>query len=95
MRNRYSTMTARSERIEVMKVILLFLYWEETVNEGYLTLEKLREETDLSIAEVQEAIRVLGYERYVDYIYRDGSIGIEEVRITNKGKEKAIQFVNE
>ena len=95
MRNRYSTMTARSERIEVMKNILLFLYWEETVNEGYLTLEKLLEETDLSIAEVQEAIRVLGYERYVDYIYRDRIIGIEEVRITNKGKEKAIQLVNE
>jgi hypothetical protein len=88
-------MNPRSDRIEVIKNVLLFLYWEETINEGYLTLEKLREETDLSIAEVQEAIRALGYERYVDYIYRDRSIGIEEVRITNKGKEKAKQFVNE
>ena len=52
-------MTARFERIEVMKKILLFLYWEETVNEDYLTVGRIQAETDLSGDNIQEGLRTL------------------------------------
>ena len=82
-------MTARSERIEVMKKILLFLYWEETVNEDYLTVGRIQEETDLSGDNIQEGLRTLRYSGFVDYVYRDRDVGIEETKITAKGMEKA------
>ena len=88
-------MTARSERIEAMKKILLFLYWEETVDEGYLTINRMQEETDLSRIEIQEGLRNLGHSGHVNYVYRDKALGIEEARITLKGKEKASQLLSD
>lgn len=88
-------MTARSERIEVMKNILLFLYWEETVNEDYLTVGRIQAETDLSGDNIQEGLRTLGYSGFVDYVYRDRDVGIEETKITAKGMEKARKLLND
>jgi len=38
---------------------------------------------------VQEGLMALGYSVLVNYVYHQKGIGIEEARITQKGKEKA------
>jgi hypothetical protein len=78
-----------TEPIKTLKNILIFLYWEETVYKDYLTVERIQDETELSVIQIQEGLRTLRHSGYVDYVYRDKSIGIEEARITVFGKEKA------
>ena len=81
--------------IEVMKKILFFLYWEGTVNEDYLTVDKIHEETDLSVDNIQDGLRNLGYSRYVDYVYMGQGVGIVKAKITSKGIRKTIELLNE
>lgn len=84
-----------TEMIEAHRKILSFLYWEETLGVDYHTVKRIQEETDLSETEIREELRTLGHSGLVDYIYRERDIGIEEAKITDKGKEKARQLNND
>jgi hypothetical protein len=82
-----------TEHIKTLKNILIFLYGEETVYKDYLKIDRIQDETELSAIQIQEGLRTLRHSGYVDYVYRDKRIGIEEARITNIGKKKAEQLL--
>jgi hypothetical protein len=84
-----------TEIIEAQRKILSFLYWEETVDNDYHTLKRIQDETELSETEIREELRTLGHSGLVSYVYRERDIGIEEAKITDKGKEKARQLIND
>ena len=77
---------------EDLEKILSFLYWEETVEKGFLPVERIQDETGLTNTQVQGGLKTLGYSGLVNYIYHQKDIGIEEARITLKGKETAEQL---
>lgn len=82
-----------TESMESQTEILLFLYWEETIYKGYITVERIEDETDLSKSQIQEGLKTLGYLGFADYIYREKGTGIEEAKITVKGIEKAVKLL--
>ncbi len=80
---------ANSEELEK---IISFLYWEEEVEKGFLSVERIQYETGLTRTQVQRGLKTLGHSGLVDYVYQRKDVGIEEARITPKGKKKADRF---
>jgi len=81
------------KRVDLEK-ILSFLYWEETVDKGFLPIERIQDETGLTNTRVQEGLNTLGFSGLVNYTDHQKDIGIEKARITIKGKKRAEQLNN-
>ena len=82
-----------TETQEAQSKILLFLFWEETIYKGYIAVERIKNETDLSNPQIHNGLKTLKNLGFIDYIYRQKSTGIEEAKITAKGMEKAVKLL--
>jgi len=74
---------------EVPRRVLEFLYWEGQIDQNYFTVDKIRDETELTNANVQDGLIILHENRLVECNFRDRDPGIMEVKITNRGIDKA------
>lgn len=74
---------------EIQEKILIFLYWEGTIDSTYLSFKKIRDETELSSHYVESGVNVLHENGWVECVVREKDVGVEDVRITSKGIEKA------
>ncbi len=78
---------------EDLEKIISFLYWEEELDKGFLPVERIQYETGLTRTRVQEVLKTLRSLGLVEYVYQQKDIGIEEARVTLKGKKKAGQLI--
>lgn len=74
---------------EIPEKILLFLYWEGTIDPNYLSAKKIEDETELSSHYVENGVKILREKGWVECNPREKDLGIEDVRITVKGIEIA------
>ena len=74
---------------EVQEKILIFLYWEGTIDPNYLSVRKIEDETELSSYFVENEVKTLRENGWVECNIREKDLGVEDVRITGKGIEKA------
>ena len=74
---------------EIQEKILIFLYWERTIDPNYLSVRKIEDETELSSLFVKNGVKTLRENGWVECNIREKDLGVEDVRITSKGIEKA------
>jgi len=79
---------------ETPRRVLEFLYWEGQVDPNYLTIGKIRDETDLTDANVQDGLKILHENKFVVCNIREMDIKIIEAKITNNGIERAKSLLN-
>jgi DNA-binding MarR family transcriptional regulator len=79
---------------EIQEKILIFLYWEETIDPAYLSVRKIEDETELSSYYVERGVKTLRENGWVECVIREKDVGVEDVRITGKGIEKAQSLIN-
>ncbi len=80
---------------EIPEKILVFLYWEGTIDPNYLSARKIEDETELSSPFVEKGVKTLRENGWVECNIREKDLGIEDVRITSKGIEKAQSLISE
>ena len=78
---------------ETPEKILIFLYWEGTIDTNYLPTKKIEDETELSSHFVDNGVKTLREYGWVECNIREKDLGIEDVRITSKGIEKALSLI--
>jgi len=74
--------------------ILVFLYYEGQLDPNYLTVNKIRDETELTDPDVQDGLRILHENGCVECNFQDRGPCIIEARITSKGVEKAVSLLS-
>ena len=74
---------------EIQEKILIFLYWEGTIDPNYFSFRKIEDETELSSHFVENGVKTLRENGWVECIIREKDLGVEDVRITSKGIGKA------
>jgi len=74
---------------EVPRRVLEFLYWEGQIDLNYFNVDKIRDETELTDANVQDGLKILHENRLVECNFRDRDTGIMEAKITNRGIDRA------
>ena len=79
---------------EIPEKILIFLYWEGTLDPTYMSVRKIEDETDLSNHYVENGVKTLRENGWVECNNREKDPGIEDVRITGNGIEKAQSLIN-
>jgi DNA-binding MarR family transcriptional regulator len=84
-----------SDEIEVIQEkILIFLYWEGTLDPTYMPVRKIMDETELSSHYVENGVKTLRENGWVECVVREKDLGVEDVRITGKGIEKAQSLIS-
>jgi len=71
------------------KKLLELLYWEGQIDLNYLTVDKIQEETDLTDANIQDGLRLLNEDGFVECNIRVKDIRIMEAKITMRGIDEA------
>jgi DNA-binding MarR family transcriptional regulator len=79
---------------EIQEKVLIFLYWEGTIDLRYLSVRKIEDETELSSRFVENGVKTLRENGWVECNIREKDLGIEDVRITVKGIEKAQSLIS-
>jgi DNA-binding MarR family transcriptional regulator len=79
---------------EIQEKVLIFLYWEGTVDPNYLSVRKIESETELSSSIVEIGLKTLHQNGWVECNIRKSDLGIEDVRITGKGIEKIQSLIS-
>jgi DNA-binding MarR family transcriptional regulator len=74
---------------EIQEKILIFLYWEETIDPAYLSVRKIEDETELSSHFVESGVKTLREKGWVECVIREKDLGVVDVKITSTGIEKA------
>ena len=88
------TVSRMSDEIkEIQEKILIFLFWEETVDPNYLTVRKIKDETELSSPVLGIGLKTLRENGWAECNIRKSDFGIEGVRITSKGIEEAQSLI--
>ena len=82
------------EIYEIQEKILLFLYWEGTIDPTYLSVNKIEDETELSSLFVENGMKTLRENGWVECIIREKDVGVEGVRITGKGIDKVQSLIS-
>ena len=78
---------------EIQEKILIFLYWEGTLDPTYLSVRKIEDETELSSHYIENGMKTLRENGWVECVVREKDLGVEDVRITGKGIEKAQSLI--
>ena len=79
---------------EIQEKALIFLYWEGTIDPDYLPVQKIEYETELSSYFIEKGVKTLRENGWVECNIREKDLGIEDVRITVKGIEKAQSLIS-
>ena len=74
---------------EVPRRVLEFLYWEGQIDPNYLTVYKIRDETDLSDVNIQDGLNLLRENGFVECNIREKDVTIIEAKITMRGIDEA------
>jgi hypothetical protein len=77
------------EMSEMSRKVLEFLYWEGQLDPNYFEVDKIRDETELTAAFVQDGLKILHENRLVECNFQEGGIGITEAKITIRGIDRA------
>ena len=75
--------------------ILELLYWEGQIDPTYLTVDKIREETELTDANIQDGLRLLYKSGFVACSFIEADVRVSEAKISMKGIDKAKSLLNE
>jgi len=78
---------------EPREKILAFLYYEGQLDPNYLTVDKIRDETELTDPDVQDGLRLLREDGCAECIFQDRGPCVIEARITSKGIERAVSLL--
>ena len=71
------------------KKLLELLYWEGQVDPSYLTVDKIREETELTDANIQDGLNLLREDGFVECNIQEKDVRIIEAKITMRGIDEA------
>ena len=74
---------------EMPRKVLEFLYWEGQIDPNYFNVDKIRDETELTDAFVQDGLKILHENRLVECNFQKEGIGITEAKITIRGIDRA------
>ena len=74
--------------------ILELLYWEGQIDPTYLTVDKIREETELTDANIQDRLRLLYESGFVACSFIEADLRVSEAKISMKGIDKAKSLLN-
>lgn len=80
---------------EMPRKILELLYWEGQIDPTYMTVEKIREETELTDANIQDGLRRLHESGFVACSFIESDARVSEAKISMKGIDKAKSLLNE
>ncbi len=84
-----------SVRINGMpRKILELLYWEGQIDPTYLTVDKIREETELTDANIQDGLRFLHESGFVACSFIESNVRVLEAKISMKGIDKTKSLLN-
>jgi DNA-binding transcriptional regulator GbsR (MarR family) len=74
--------------------ILELLYWEGQIDPTYLTVDKIREEIELTDANIQDGLKFLHESGFVACSFIEGDARVSEAKISMKGIDKAKSLLN-
>jgi len=74
---------------EMSRKVLEFLYWEGQIDPNYFNVDKIRDETELTDAFVQDGLRLLHEDGFVECNIREKDVRIIEAKITMRGIDEA------
>ncbi len=74
---------------EMPRKVLEFLYWEGQIDPNYFTVDKIRDETDLADAHVQDGLKFLHVNGFVECNILERGVRILEAKISMKGIDEA------
>ncbi len=74
--------------------ILELLYWEGQIDPTYLTIDKIREETELTDANIQDGLKLLHEGGFVACSFIEADVRVSEAKISTKGIDKAKSLLN-
>lgn len=80
---------------ETPRKILELLYWEGQIDPTYMTVEKIREEMELTDANIQDGLRLLHESGFVACSFIESDARVSEAKISMKGIDKAKSLLNE
>lgn len=79
---------------EMPRKILELLYWEGQIDPTYRTVDKIREETELTDANIQDGLRILHESGFVVCSFIEADVMVSEAKISMKGIDKAKSLLN-
>jgi len=79
---------------ELSRKVLEFLYWEGQIDTNYFTVDKIRDETDLSDVNVQDGLKFLHESGFVECDILERGVRILEAKISMKGIDEAKSLLN-
>ena len=74
---------------EMPRKVLEFLYWEGQIDPNYFNVDKIRDETELTDAFVQDGLRLLHEDGFVECNIREKDVKFIEAKITMRGIDEA------
>jgi len=78
---------------EMPRKVLEFLYWEGQIDPNYFNVDKIRDETELTDANVQDGLKILHENRFVECNIQEKDVRIIEAKITMRGIDKGARAV--
>ncbi len=78
-----------NETNEMSRKVLEFLYWEGQIDPNYFTVDKIRDETDLTDANIQDGLKFLHENGFVECDILERGVRILEAKISMKGIDEA------
>lgn len=79
---------------EMPRKLLELLYWEGQIDPTYLTVYKIREETELTDANIQDGLRFLHENGLVECNFIERDVRVSEAKISMKGIDEAKSLLN-
>jgi len=83
-----------NETNEMSRKVLEFLYWEGQIDPNYFTVDKIQDETDLTDANVQDGLKFLHENGFVECDIFERGVRILEAKISMKGIDEAKSLLN-
>ena len=74
---------------EMPRKVLEFLYWEGQIDPNYFNVDKIRDETELTDANIQDGLTILHENRFVECNLQEKDVRIIEAKITMRGIDEA------
>jgi DNA-binding MarR family transcriptional regulator len=74
---------------EMSRKVLEFLYWEGQIDPNYFIVDKIRDETDLTDANVQDGLNLLHEDGFVECNIGEKDVRIIEAKLTMRGIDEA------
>jgi len=74
---------------EVPRRVLEFLYWEGQIDQNYFSVDKIRDETELTDANVQDGLKILHENGFIECNIQEKDVRIIEAKITMRGIDEA------